>query len=269
MIVIIRRYGQICNRIFQFAHFFAYCKEYKIKLLNPTFKDLNIYFGPQNEDIGRAYILPLLSALPRILLCVLRGRIMNINSDEKNNQAKEVFKQKDYLVWGWGFRDHQNFLKHKDEIRQYFAINEELVRETSAEFDRKRRDFDSIIGVHIRRGDYKTWADGRYFYNDETYISFIQQLSNLLFQQKILFVVCSNADLDQSKYETIETDNLKFWFPKKDSINELNLLSKCDRIIGPPSTYSHWASFYGDVPCLHVLSGEQNISLSDFKVCNG
>jgi ADP-heptose:LPS heptosyltransferase len=137
------------------------------------------------------------------------------------------------------------------------------------EFERKRKEADIIIGVHIRRGDYKVWAGGKYYYDDETYISFIKQMSNLFQHKRILFAVCSNEELDHAKYEAIESDSLKLWFPKQNFINELYLLSKCDRIIGPPSTYSHWASFYGNVPCLHLTERGHVIELSEFEVCSG
>jgi hypothetical protein len=269
MTVIIRKCGQTCNRLFQFAHFYAYCKEYNIELFNPTFWNLKKYFSPQKKENEKARFFSILTALPRGVLCLIRGKIMNIDSQGKNEEAKDVLRRNDYLVWGWEFRDFQNFVKHAAEIRQHFAINAELVKEMSSEFEHRRREFDVAVGVHIRRGDYRTWAEGRYYYDDETYISFMRQMSKLLPDNKILFIVCSNENLDQTQFGNMEAENVKLWFPKQNFINELHLLSKCDKIIGPPSTYSHWASFYGEVPCLHLMSRDHAIDLQDFKVCSG
>lgn len=269
MIIIARKYGQTCNRLFQYAHFYAYCREHNIKLFNPTFRDLRKYFGVQDKNSERAHILSVLYYLPKMLLCLITGKFLNINSEEKNIKAQEILKNGDHLVWGWGFRNHRNFVKHADEIKQYFAINTDLVKKTSLEFESRRKEFDIAVGVHIRRGDYKIWAEGRYYYENDSYVSFMKKMAELFPQKRILFVVCSNENLDEKKYSDFETKNRKLWFPRQDFINELFLLSRCDWIIGPPSTYSHWASFYGSAPCLHLISKEQNINLSEFKVCEG
>lgn len=46
--------------------------------------------------------------------------------------------------------------------------------------------------------------------------------------------------------------------------DDQTLMSQCDYIIGPPSTFSTWASFMGKVPLLHLYSAGQKVKLSEF-----
>lgn len=49
-------------------------------------------------------------------------------------------------------------------------------------------------------------------------------------------------------------------------IEDLYALSKCDYIFGPPSTFSMWASFYGEVPLKFFETTNEKFSLNDFSV---
>ena len=41
-------------------------------------------------------------------------------------------------------------------------------------------------------------------------------------------------------------------------------MSMCDYLIGPPSTFTSWASFIGNVPTYHIKNKYKKIELSDF-----
>ena len=43
-------------------------------------------------------------------------------------------------------------------------------------------------------------------------------------------------------------------------------LAECDYIVGPPSTFSTWASFYGNVPIYRITDPSAEFSIADFKV---
>ena len=45
------------------------------------------------------------------------------------------------------------------------------------------------------------------------------------------------------------------------------LMSQCDYLIGPPSTFSMWASFMGKTKFYHIYSPEETITLDKFSVC--
>lgn len=43
-----------------------------------------------------------------------------------------------------------------------------------------------------------------------------------------------------------------------------SLMSMCDYLIGPPSTFTSWSSFIGNVPTYHIKDKYKKIELSDF-----
>jgi hypothetical protein len=49
-------------------------------------------------------------------------------------------------------------------------------------------------------------------------------------------------------------------------VGDLYALARCDYIMGPPSTYTQWASFYGNRPMLSLDGGDQRIDRDKFQV---
>jgi hypothetical protein len=49
-------------------------------------------------------------------------------------------------------------------------------------------------------------------------------------------------------------------------VGDLYALARCDYIMGPPSTYTQWASFYGNRPMLCLESKDQRIDRDQFQV---
>ena len=58
-----------------------------------------------------------------------------------------------------------------------------------------------------------------------------------------VFLLTSDEPIDQADYSGFQTV-----VGTGGPIGDLYGLSKCDYIIGPPSTFSTWAAFYGQVP---------------------
>jgi hypothetical protein len=44
-------------------------------------------------------------------------------------------------------------------------------------------------------------------------------------------------------------------------------MAHCDYLIGPPSTFTLWASFAGGAKYFHIESGGRGIDLRDFARC--
>ena len=67
--------------------------------------------------------------------------------------------------------------------------------------------------------------------------------------EPIRFVICSNEKLDLSYFREA---GLEVNAGPGHEALDLYALSKCDLIIGPPSTYNLWASFLNDVPLFWI-----------------
>ena len=47
-------------------------------------------------------------------------------------------------------------------------------------------------------------------------------------------------------------------------VSAMHAMSLCDYILGPPSTFSGWASFMGRVPRLEIKSRDHVVRLEEF-----
>jgi hypothetical protein len=176
----------------------------------------------------------------------------------KKRKSSEMVKCKNgyWIYCGWCFRDHKSLNKHQDTVRQMIGISLDInTRNKHIENDSYK------IGVHIRRGDYKNWNNGIYFFDDYTYINACKQAAEAkkglnrkinfhLFSQQTLSLPGSIADSDVTDKSSV------------DPVRDLIGLSQCDLIIGPPSTFSMLASFIGNVPIVSIEN-------SDFEYKNG
>jgi hypothetical protein len=105
------------------------------------------------------------------------------------------------------------------------------------------------IGIHIRRGDYRVYHDGKYYFDDNLYFRVVKTLATL-FGNQVQFVLASNEALDDL------TEGLfpgsEFVVAPTDPLVTLAALGQCAVIIGPPSTFSGWASFAYEVPVAFI-----------------
>ena len=129
--------------------------------------------------------------------------------------------------------------------------------------DRLRSKADYIIGVHIRRGDYATWNNGRFFYELEDYHRFMLRLVQLYAPHKVSFFISSNESFSLDIFEGCRCE--RFGAAPSGAILDLYTLSKCDLIIGPFSSYSRWASFIGEVPLCFLETKEQQFTKDSFS----
>lgn len=109
-----------------------------------------------------------------------------------------------------------------------------------------------IIGVHMRRGDYKEWSGGVYCYDFEQYARYISNLIRKMNKdvKDVNILLCSNEKIPMELFKEFNS----FAIPNSSPIKDLYALSKCDYIIGPPSTFSMWASFYGKTRLAYICN---------------
>lgn len=163
----------------------------------------------------------------------------------------------------WLYTDFKALLKHQNEVRQRLAFKEKYVNAAKALLASLRRDDSIIIGIHMRRGDYAKWQGGRFCFSDAQYADWMKQCAAAA-DKPVRFIVCSDSPCDED-YFLKQFPSVTF--SKADFITDIAILSLCDYIIGPPSTFSGWASFLGNTPKFSVNKAASKISsLEQFRV---
>lgn len=161
---------------------------------------------------------------------------------------------------GWKFRDDEALGRFHEPVRAFFSPTRAIQSEVNKVLAQAREGMNRVIGVHIRRGDYANWLGGRYFFSIERYIAWMREALSLWPGERIAFVVCSNEELHGLSGKV----GARVVLGPGNAAGDLYSLAACDAILGPPSTFSLWASFHGRVP-LHMLeSAEQPLHRNTF-----
>jgi len=180
--------------------------------------------------------------------------------DLKTPSFLEKSKAKAVLLFGRFFRDYENMTLHQEMIRRYFTPIREISNKLEDFENEARKNSDLLVGVHMRRGDYEQFADGRYYFSQTEYCAKMEELQRSSHNKKVKFVVCSNEKIDLSCFR-----NLDIVTGPGKAVEDMYALASCDYIMGPPSTFTLWASFYGKKPLCQMRNLTDPIDLSNFK----
>ena len=166
---------------------------------------------------------------------------------------------------GWDTMNDTRYLQQtKPQLRHIFQPRKDITDKAERMMAEIRRDNDLVVGIHIRHGDYKTFWDGRYYYTLEEYHQFMLQIKALHPDKRVAFFISSNEQFDVSTFEGCRC--YRFGKEPSGDMLDLHTLSLCDRILGPWSTYSRWASFIGEVPLCFIKQKSQQLTDEDFSI---
>lgn len=271
MIILKDKQGQLCNRLWAFSPFISESLEQESKIIILHFYDYYYFFENlsiyqnvkflKDEKKLKPYkiLFKILNNLPNkafLKICILYGDNICI--------SKLKLKHKLVILDGWRNKKPKKPL-NLEKIQKLFRPKKKYTDEIDNLFFNKRKDFNLIIGVHIRRGDYKEFKGGKYYYSDEIIINYLSQLIKEFKQsKKITFLLCSNENIDTKFYKNSQFSI--FQVQNTNLIKDLYALSNCDYIVGPPSTYSMWASFYGQKPLLFIKEPNYKIKRKEFSI---
>ena len=260
--IFVRDKSQMCNNLLQFAHVYAWAREHNRNVMSMRFsyKYKSFWISHSHFVSFPLYLFAkYMSALKLLPTASFKHEECDAEALEKM-----MLNHRHIVVSGWYVRFYDLFLKYREEICQLFTIDSYITESVR----RKMSGCDGIrLGVHIRRGDYAVWKNGIYYYSDEKYAQLIGQFSALM-PQKIIDVFLSTNDPSVSSdafSQLVSNPLVRIHLLQGNAVEDLYMLSECDYIIGPPSTYSLVASMYRDVPlCRMDTITDESLQLSDF-----
>lgn len=254
--------GRMANNILQYGHVYAWGREHGRQTMSMRFAYKYPWFHicHSRHHNFPTYVFAKYAAK--------LGLIPTVHFDEENadysREEQQMLKRKMILVDGWYARFYDLFLKYKQDIIDLFQFDE-TVRKTVNQMLTSLPAAHLRLGVHIRRGDYRTWQGGRYFFNDEQYIRQIRQFMNLHEAEEIQVFICGNdPELNEEIYRNT-LNKAKVYFPKGNPAEDLYLLSCCDFLMGAPSTFSLVASMYHNTPLYWIEDPDNSLSNDSFQ----
>ncbi len=258
--------GRMCNNVLQYGHVYAWAREHGRKSISMRFSYKYQYFRichtPGHNILN--YVFAKYAAKWGLIPTVVFD---DASEETKHKNEQIMLTHKTFVVKGWEVRFYDLFIKYKQEILSLFAFDEAIISKTRS-FMGKKAENELRLGVHIRRGDYKTWQNGRYFYEDAVYHDYILQFQQLFPEKKITVYICSNDPaLDKTCYQE-NLQGMNVLFPQGGQEDDLCLLSECDWLMGVPSTFSLVASMYHDTPLCWMEERQTDLQLSSFGKFN-
>lgn len=282
MLIVSAKSGQLGNRLLLFAHFIAFAIEHNLTVINPAFNDYAEFFCGTKKDFLCCYPALQFSIpwskklgeyyykLNRYVAENKRFNTIDIQRDKPFNwTTSTVVEQLQYqslnFFQGWLFRDGwfvddiTNLHKHGQAIRTYFQPLKKYQDNVEKLIFSIRSQTDILIGVHIRHGDYQQHQNGRYFYPVEDYVKIMESTQVLFPGKRVTFLICSNEKQQQQYFQ-----HLSYTFANNHIIEDLYSLAQCDYIIGPPSSFTMWASFYGERPLYMIRDINKVLEIKHF-----
>jgi hypothetical protein len=292
VLIIADRSARLGNRLWTFANVVAWCLENRRSVLNPGFVD----FAAEYPFLTKRSRLPgwlvstsitsrVLAALPRQIWDLVYRVNLRIHTfphvaladndmadiDEPNARQYLLDSSLVFLT-GFYHTAADSLSKHAGDIRRLFQPHDSVRLRAELAIARAREQAQVVMGVHIRHGDYRTYCDGLMFYASEEYAEFMRYLTRLWPSRQVSFVVCSDEPQPAHVF-----DGLAVVRGPGDTYGDLHALALCDYIVGPSSTFSRWASFWGQTPLWmmdwraaerHGTPIEKQPPISAFAVCS-
>jgi len=254
--------SQMCNNLLQYAHVYAWGREHGRKVISMRFSYKYQYFHICHTNLtgfGWYLLAKYMAALK-----LLPTASFKHGDCDREALEKKMLRHRHIVVSGWNVRFYDLFLKYRKDICDLFAIDSKYTEPVKTKMQEAEKSSTPHhpsstirLGVHIRRGDYATWIDGKYFFDDEVYANHINRFA-AMHQTEDIHVYLSTNDPTVSE-ETFQRlcPTVHIHHLHGNAPEDLFMLSECDFLIGPPSTFSLVAAMYRDIPLYRMDNSDE------------
>lgn len=267
----------MANNILQYGHVYAWGREHGRKTMSMRFAYKYPYFHICDTKYHNfaTYVFAKYAAKWGLIPMV------TFSNDEAQNRCNEdiMLQKRMLVVTGWEAHWYDLFLKYKSEILELFAFRPEIEEKVVEAMNHRdsppvirsqsslltEETVPMILGVHIRRGDYATFYNGKFFFSDEQYVGVIRRFLALHPDKQVRVFICGNDPKLDKDYYRRELPACEVVFPDGNPGEDLCLLSHCDYLIGAPSTFSLVAAMYHDRPLYWMMDADAPLSESSFR----
>ena len=295
LLIVGLRCDRMGNRLTLFANLVAYAAEHGHRLVNVTFHSYASFFETTRRDIYCRYpateCQSWLDRIPGVAAAIRKTRIfvhlirrVSLLNEKLPLFGKRVVTLRErpghliilletpevqaqiegarvVFVYGWVFRAPGAMRRQAEKVRAYFRPIAEYERASAQAVAPLRKDAEVVIGVHVRQEDYRHWRKGTCFFTIPQYASWMRELADQFPGQKVSFLVCSDEPRRQEEFP-----GLTVGFGPGSAMGDLYALAKCDYIVGPLSSFSQWASFYGNKPLYQLGGRNERLDRGKFHV---
>lgn len=258
-------YGRWGNRLMLYSYIISWAKKFEGIVLNPSFIEYKDYFKNFESNIFGLIPckVPSTNKFPKFFSNIINDSFKRIsyrkikipkiisldleseNEDYENKSFQSLLLYNKVIFFRgflFGKRDFKSVSDQREYIKILFNFSDNVVSRSNEILGSIDKSY--IVGVCMRQGDYKNHFGGKLYLEDHEYKVLIHRLKKYFGNDFGIFVACEekkNDLLDQSAY-----------FNYREPAVNLCTLSRCDYLIGPPSTFMTWAAFLNNVPTCYI-----------------
>lgn len=274
--------GYLGNRLVQSVPAMAFARDRGVPLHNLSVGPYADLFQGSAESVsarfprGRSHLMPTrrrrrrcYSAVRLLAAALARGRprrglptVVRLEWDQHRRLescAGLLAQHPLVILQGWMFT-YDGIRSCRDEIKDYFQLRPELAGRVATRVAGARRGGETLVGLHVRRGDYAGFLGGRYFFEWDAYRALIADLLREFGSNARILVTSDDADVtEQLRHRNVRVI-------EGTAAEDMYALAACDFLVGPPSTFTMWASFVGDTPLCQITGPVDGLDAADFEV---
>lgn len=261
--IYVRDKGRMCNNILQYGHLYAWAREHGRNTISMRFAYKYPYFAITHLPGHKFWRYAVAKYAAKWGLIP----VVSFNEDGADYSENEriMLESRNVVAEGWYARYYDLFLKYFREIKDLFTLDLRIKSQAQMEMTAGEIPGSVRLGLHVRRGDYSRWKDGKYFFSDEQYISLIKKFHDFIGKNVTVFLCTNDPKLNVEKYQqAFDPSEVRIVRERGNEAEDLAVLSECDMLIGPPSTYSLVAAMYRDLPLYWVEDAEMPINSESF-----
>ncbi|XP_050405032.1 galactoside alpha-(1,2)-fucosyltransferase 1 [Patella vulgata] len=230
--------GRLGNQLYVFASSYGIAKRSGMKLivgLKPdNLSDTFQIEGAFETDWG---------------LCEAAKLVHTLKCCQVANHAYKIHLNSTVYVYGY-LQSYKYFTEYNEEIRQYLTFKDQILRTAKTKLNTlltkkygKNHRNRTLIGIHVRRGDYLLKVKQEYGYKvpSEDYFYKAQQYMQNRYKN-ITYLACSN-DLTWTQ-NAFRSQRDVIVVPTGPAAVDLALLSLLDHMITSVGSYSFWAAWF-------------------------
>lgn len=158
------------------------------------------------------------------------------------------------IYTGWLFKSDQLYMQYKDILFLFFLPSSNVRHAAIQLFLKASAEHSSgtVVAIHIRRGDYKTFNNGCYYYDLNVYKAAMSVIRDHL-RGDVTFLIFSDEALSSSSF-----GNFNVIISNNIPIIDMYTMSLCAGLVGPPSTFSSFAMKMWGNGNIHPLISSSN-----------
>lgn len=163
---------------------------------------------------------------------------VNIESFDSDPNREKIYLD------GWLFRNPRGLEKFRDKIRTYFELKERYFQDGRKQVEELREKYKIIVGVHIRKRDYRSYRNGVLFFTEKEVADILRDFVEHMVPERACFVLFSDEKINTEYFSGLPV----FYSDNRTDVGDLFQLSSMDMIIGSDSTFGGIASYFGNAP---------------------